>query len=113
LARRRGAGRPDLGSDLPLLAALAEHGRVPVARPIADRDGGFVNAFDEYLVQVLEYLEGRTLTDETAWPDPLYAKVADTVGAAHASTGQVRHLVRRTERFELPFVPPFVALVGD
>src|ERR1035437_3748903 len=68
--------------ELPLMAALAA-GFVPVPRPIADRDGGFVSALDGYDVQVLEYLEGRTLEEETAWPDDLLAPVAEP-GAAGA-----------------------------
>ena len=62
-------------------------------------------AFDGYDVQVLEYLEGRNLEDETAWPDSLYGRVADLVAAVHASTAAVRHLVERVERYELPFLP--------
>lgn len=94
-------------SEIALLAALAAC-LVPVPRPIARRDGGFLSAFDGYDVQVLEYLEGRNLEDETAWPEVLYARVADTVAAVHASTGAVRHLVERSERYELPFLHPFV-----
>jgi spectinomycin phosphotransferase len=90
-------------SEIPLLAALAA-GLVPVPRPIARSDGGFVSDLDEYDVQVLEHLEGRSLEDETAWPLDLYAQVAETVAAVHASTSAVRHLVKRVERFELPFL---------
>ena len=93
-------------SELPLLAALAAS-KVAVPRPLADRDGGFLNEVDGYEVQVLEYLEGRNLEDETAWPDDLYALVAETVAAVHASTSAVRHLVGRVERYELPFLLPF------
>lgn len=93
-------------SEIPLLAALAA-GFVPVPRPIARPDGGFVSALDGYDVQVLEYLEGRSLEDETAWPEDLYARVAETVAAVHASTSAVRHLVGRVERYELPFLHPF------
>jgi spectinomycin phosphotransferase len=104
LSRRAPSTNPD--SEIPLLAALAAR-RVAVPRPVADRDGGFLNAVDGYEVQVLEYLEGRTLEDETAWSDDLYAKVAETVAAVHASTSAVRHLVERVERYELPFLPRF------
>jgi spectinomycin phosphotransferase len=94
-------------SGIPLMVALAAR-HVPVPRPIADRDGGFLNALDGYEVQVFEYLDGRSLEDETAWPDDLYARVAVTVASVHASTRAVRHLVERLERFELPFLSPFI-----
>ena len=90
--------------ELPLMAALAA-GLVPVPRPIADRDGGFVGSLDGYDVQVLEYLEGRTLEEETVWPDDLLARVAEMVAAVHASTNAVRPLVQRVEDYELPFLP--------
>jgi thiamine kinase-like enzyme len=57
---------------------------------------------------VFEYLDGQTLEDETAWPDPLYARVAGLMAAIHGSTATVRHLVPRAERYELPFLPPLV-----
>ncbi|MEO5941021.1 MAG: aminoglycoside phosphotransferase family protein, partial [Candidatus Limnocylindrales bacterium] len=102
ISRPASAGvRP--GSELPLMAALAD-GLVPVPRPVADRDGDYTNAVDGFDVQVLEYLAGDSLEDEAAWPDELYARVAETVAALHASTGAVGHLVERRERFELPFV---------
>jgi len=47
-------------SDLRLLAALAAM-NVAVPRPFVDRDGGLVNPFDGYDVQVLEYLDGHDL----------------------------------------------------
>ncbi len=99
-------------SELPLMAALAVN-KVAVPRPLADRDGGFLNVADGYEVQVLEYLEGRSLEDETAWSGDLYAQVAEMVAAVHASTSAVRHLVDRVERYELPFLRPFAeALAG-
>jgi len=101
----RGSSEPR-PSEVPLMAALAARG-VPVPRPIADRNGGYVNDVDGYEVQVLEYLEGRSLEDETAWPDDLYARVAETVAAVHRSTGAVRHLVARAEAYDLPFLPQF------
>jgi Ser/Thr protein kinase RdoA (MazF antagonist) len=76
---------------------------------MADRDGGYLNALDGYEVQVLEYLEGRSLEDETVWPDDLYARVAETVAAVHASTSAVRPLVERIEDYDLPFLPRFAA----
>jgi Ser/Thr protein kinase RdoA (MazF antagonist) len=91
-------------SELPLMAALAA-GLARVPRPISDRDGGFVSALDGYEVQVLEYLEGRTLEEETAWPNDLLARVAETVAAVHASTNAVRPLVQRVEDYDLPFLP--------
>jgi spectinomycin phosphotransferase len=105
----RGApSRTSTGSELPLLAALATQG-VPVPRPLPDRDGGFVNRIDAYDLHVLEYLEGRNLEDETAWPDELYRRVAEIVAAVHASTAAVRSLVDRVEDHELPFLPGLVA----
>ena len=95
-------------SELPLQAALAA-GLAPVPCPMADRDGGYLNALDGYEVQVLEYLEGRSLEDETVWPDDLYARVAETVAAVHASTSAVRPLVERIEDYDLPFLPRFAA----
>jgi Ser/Thr protein kinase RdoA (MazF antagonist) len=95
-------------SEIPLLVALAA-GLVPVPRPMADRDGGFVNAVDGYEVQVLEYLEGRSLEAETDWPDDLYARVAETVAAVHASTSAIRPLVERVEVYDLPFLPRLAA----
>jgi len=92
--------------DVALLAALHARG-VAVPRPIADRDGRFLNPLDGYVVQVLDYLDGRSLESERAWPDDLYAAVADTVAAVHGSTDAVRHLVERVERYELPFLDPF------
>ena len=88
------------------MAALAAR-HVPVPRPVADVDGGFLNAVDGYGIQVLEYLDGRNLEDETAWPDNIYARVAEIVAAVHDSTEEVRHLVERIERYELPFLAPF------
>jgi spectinomycin phosphotransferase len=93
-------------SELLLLAVLAAR-QIAVPRPTADRDGGFLNAVDSYEVQVLEYLAGRSLEDETAWSDDLYAQVAEIVAAVHASTSAVRHLVERVERYELPFLHHF------
>ena len=105
LSHRAPAANP-IPSEIPLMAALAAR-QVAVPRPVADRDGGFLNAVDGYEVQVLEYLEGRSLEAETVWPDDLYAQVAETVAAVHASTNAVRHLVERVEEYELPFLPPF------
>jgi aminoglycoside phosphotransferase (APT) family kinase protein len=100
------------GAELPLLAALAELGRVPVARPLADREGRLVNTLDGFELSVLEYLEGRTLEDETIWPDVLYAGVAQTVGAIHASTPAIRHLVPGTEWYALPFVSRLASVLA-
>lgn len=94
-------------TEMRLLAALAAAG-VPVPRPVPDREGTLVTSVDGYDVQVLEYLAGRNLEDETAWPDDLYGKVADVVAAVHASTPAVRSLVAR-EDFALPFLPRLVA----
>lgn len=103
---RPGAGRRR-GAELPLMTGLADLGlRVP--RPIPDLDGGLMSRFDLLELTVLEHLEGRTLEDETAWPEPLYARVAGLLGAIHGSTSSVRHLVPRTERYELPFLPALV-----
>ena len=114
IARRDGAAGATQARARPAAPRRARGRRPRPRRPaVADRDGGYLTEFDGFWVQVLEYLEGRTLADETAWPEALYAKVADTVAAVHASTEQVRHLVTRTERYELPFVPAFVALVRD
>ena len=104
---RRGPAANPTPSEVPLMAALAAR-QVAVPRPMADRDGDFLNAVDGYEVQVLEYLEGRSLEAETVWPDDIYAQVAATVAAVHASTNDVRHLVQRAERYELPFLPPLV-----
>ena len=98
-------------SETSLLAGLAAAG-VPVPRPIPDRDGGLVGAFEGYEVQVLEYLEGGNLEDETAWPDDLYGKVAELVAAVHASTPRVRSLGPRTEDYELPFLPGLAAALA-
>lgn len=95
-------------SEMRLLAGLVG-GDVPVPRPTADRDGGLVGVFDGYDVQLLEYLEGRTLEAETAWPDDLYKKVADVVAAVHSSTPAVRSLVGQAEDYELPFLPGLMA----
>ncbi|HEX7473353.1 MAG TPA: aminoglycoside phosphotransferase family protein [Candidatus Limnocylindrales bacterium] len=103
------AGATPRGAEFPLMAALADLGRVSVARPLPDRAGRLASAVDGFEISVLEYLEGRSLEDETIWPEALYARVAETVAAIHASTGAVRHLVPRAERFELPFLPPFTA----
>ncbi len=102
---------PSPGSELPLLAALAARG-VPVPRPIPDREGGYLNWIDGYSLHVLEYLEGRNLEDETAWPDELYLRVAAIVAAVHASTAAVRPLVDRVEDYELPFLPILVATLA-
>lgn len=106
LSRRPPSANPP-PSELPLMVALAAR-QVAVPRPVNDRWDGFVNAVDGYEVHVLEYIEGRSLEDETGWPYDLYAQVAETVAAVHASTSEVRHLVGRAERYELPFLPPFV-----
>jgi len=67
-----------------------------------------VSRFGRFELVVLEYLEGQTMENETAWPDPQYASVAGVMAAIHGSTESVRHLVPRTERYELPFLPPLV-----
>ncbi|MBA2570544.1 MAG: aminoglycoside phosphotransferase family protein, partial [Chloroflexi bacterium] len=77
--------------------------RVP--RPIADRDGQLTVRFERLELTVLVYLDGRTLEGETAWAEPLYVKIAEVIAAIHGSTQSVRHLVPRTERYELPFLP--------
>jgi len=100
-------GATPRGAELPLLAALAEVGRVSVARPLPDRAGRLMSAVGGYEIAVLEYLEGRSLEDEATWPDALYGRVAEAVAAIHASTDAVRHLVPRVERFELPFLTSF------
>lgn len=100
------------GSELPMLAALADLGGVRVARPIVDRDGRLVNAIDGFELYVLEYLDGQTLGDERIWPDALYASVAEAVAAIHRSTSAVRHLIPGVERFELPFLAPLVATLA-
>jgi Ser/Thr protein kinase RdoA (MazF antagonist) len=105
---RRVPSTDTTASELPLQAALAA-GLAPVPRPMADRDGGFLSALDGYDVQVLEYLAGRSLEDETVWPDDLYARVAETVAAVHGSTSAVRPLVERVEDYDLPFLPRFAA----
>lgn len=94
------------GSELPMLALLADLGRVHVAHPIADRDGRMMHAFDGFELYLLAYLDGRTLAEETDWPDALYASVAEAVAGIHASTSAVRPLAPGAERFELPFVAP-------
>ena len=107
LARRAPAAR-STWSEIPLLAALVAR-EVPVPRPIPDRDGGYLNEVDGYEVQVLEYLEGRNLEPEAAWPDALYGRLAETVATVHASTAAVRPLVERVERYDLPFLPGLAA----
>ncbi len=104
----RGPSAKSAASETSLLAGLAAAG-VPVPRPMADRTGARVGAFEGYDVQVLEYLEGRNLEDETAWPDGLYGRVADLVAVVHASTSAVRHLVAQAEDYELPFLPKLTA----
>lgn len=107
LVRPAVAGATPRGAELPLLAALAEAGRVSVTRPLPDRAGRLMSAVGGFEIAVLRFLEGRLLEDERTWPDALYGRVAEAVAAIHASTGAVRHLVPRAERFELPFLPPF------
>ncbi len=97
---RRAPATKSRWSEIPLLVALAAR-QVPVPRPMPDRDGGYLNAVDGYEVQVLEYLEGRSLEAEAAWPDALYGRLAETVAAVHASTDAVRPLVERVETYEL------------
>lgn len=106
----RGPSASAAASETRLLTALADAG-VPVPRPMADRDGALVGAFDGYDVQVLEYLEGRNLENEIAWADDLYGRLADLVAAVHASTPAMRYLVTRTEDYELPFLPGLAATV--
>jgi spectinomycin phosphotransferase len=95
-------------SETSLLAGLAAAG-VPVPRPVADRDGGLVGAFEGYDVQVLDYIQGHDLEDETVWPDDLYGRVADLVAAVHASTPRVRSFVPGTEDYEVPFLDRLTA----
>jgi Ser/Thr protein kinase RdoA (MazF antagonist) len=104
------AGTAAAGSVIPLIAALAGR-RVPVPRPIARLDRGFLSAFEGYEVQVLEYIDGHNLENETAWPDGLYGRLAAVVAAVHTSTGAVRHLVQRTDDYELPFLRHLVEIV--
>jgi aminoglycoside phosphotransferase (APT) family kinase protein len=101
------------GAEFPLLLALRELGRVSVPRPVADREGGYLGRFDRFLVCAYEYIEGRSLNGETAWPDALYTRVAETLAAIHGSTDAVRDLVPRTERYELPFVEPLLEILED
>jgi spectinomycin phosphotransferase len=89
--------------EMPLMAALVA-ANVPVPRPIADRDGDYLNKLGQRHVRVLEYLVGRTLERETEWPDRILAPVAEAVARIHASTSAVRHLVPGVEDFELPFI---------
>jgi spectinomycin phosphotransferase len=100
------------GAEFPLLLALGEPGRVTVPRPVPGRDGAYLGTFDRFAVCAYEYIEGRSLKAETVWADTLYARVADTLAAIHASTDSVRDLVPRTERYELPFVEPLLETVG-
>ena len=95
------------GWEIPLMAALAER-QVRVPRPIARRDAAFLTAFDVYLIQVFEYIEGRNLDAETAWPDDLYGRLADLVASVHASTSALGPLVERVEDDELPFLRSLV-----
>lgn len=112
LARQvRPDGAPAPGSELPLLEALAELGRVSVPRPRRDRDGQLMSRVDGFEAHVLEYLDGRNLADEEDWRDELYGRVAETVAGVHASTDAVRALVPRAERYELPFVPALADIV--
>jgi spectinomycin phosphotransferase len=112
LARQdRLEGTAPPGSELALLAALSDLGRVSVPRPLPDRDGDFIDRVDGFEVHILEFLDGRNLADEEDWPDDLYARVAETVAAVHASTPDVRQLVQRVERYELPFLPVLGAAV--
>ncbi|MGZ6343835.1 MAG: phosphotransferase family protein [Candidatus Limnocylindrales bacterium] len=108
LLQRTGPDAPrPRGAELPLMSALADLGlRLP--RPIAARDGGLMSRFGRFELVVFEYLDGQTLEDETAWPDPLYARVAGVMAAIHGSTATVRHLVPGAEHYELPFLPPLV-----
>lgn len=106
--------RPDAerrrGAELPLMAALADLGlRVP--HPIADGDGHLTIPFERFELTLFEYLDGRTLEDETAWAEPLYSRVAQVVAAIHGSTESVRQLVPRTERYDLPFLPRLAGTV--
>lgn len=103
------ARRP--GFELPLAEALAGLGLVRVPRPLRDREGDLVNHVDGFDLVLLELLEGRSLADERGWPQPLYDALADTLAGIHASTERVAHLVPRTERFELPFLPALVDAV--
>jgi spectinomycin phosphotransferase len=104
---RPGASR-QRGAELPLMVALADLGlRVP--RPIAARDGALMRPFGPYRLTLLAHLEGRTLEDESVWPEPLYARVAEALAAIHASTERVRHLVPGAETYELPFLPGLLA----
>jgi Ser/Thr protein kinase RdoA (MazF antagonist) len=93
-------------SEMPLMAALAARG-LPVPRPMADLDGAFASTLDGYDVQVLEYIAGRTLEDESDWPDDLYSGVARIVAAVHSATSDVRSLLARAEDYALPFLPAF------
>jgi Ser/Thr protein kinase RdoA (MazF antagonist) len=97
--------------EMPLMAALAA-AKILVPRPIADRDGAYVNALGHGEVRVLEYLPGRTLEHETEWPDAILGRVADAVAGIHASTNIVRHLVPRVEDFDLPFIPGLTATLA-
>ena len=96
------------GSELPLLVALADRG-VPVPRPIGRPDGRLGARVGPFDVQVLEYVAGRNLEDESDWPDELYGNLARIVGAVHASTAAIEHLVERLETYELPFIGELVA----
>ena len=93
-------------SEMPLMAALVARG-LPVPRPIADLDGAFASTLDGYDVHVLEYIAGRTLEDESDWPDDLYAGVARIVAAVHMATRDVRSVLWRAEDYALPFLPAF------
>jgi spectinomycin phosphotransferase len=104
-------GAEAAASEIPLIAALAA-GLVPVPRPIARRDGVFPSTFEGFEVQVFEYIAGHNLEDESAWPDELYGRVAETAAAVHASTSRIRHLVRRIEDYQLPFLRSLVGTVA-
>jgi spectinomycin phosphotransferase len=91
------------GFELPLTEALADLG-VRVPRPIREAAGRHVSHLDRFDVVVFEHVDGVTLEDEREWPEPLYAAVAATLAAIHASTPRVVPLVERTEQHELPFL---------
>ena len=108
----RGPEAAAKASTTPLLAALSARS-IPVPCPIPDRDGGFVSTYAAYDVTVQEFLDGRNLERETAWPDDVYGRLAEIVAAVHASTGAVRSLVERSEDYGLAFLPDLAAALAD
>ena len=73
-----------------------------VARPVPTRNGQFALSFDDHLLILFPWIEGRTI-GYVRLEDDILARVATLVGRLHKSTPQIEWPNPPREAFDLPF----------